>query len=127
MSEAAGVTVFRNCDWLVAWDEAAKSHVYLRGADFAFSGHDIVHVGKGYDGPVAQEIDARDLMIIPGFVDVHSHPGHEPGWKGMLEELGSPKLGQSSLYEFMPVFQIGPEYTRPCLAGGRLGTFARAA
>ena len=33
----------------------------------------------------------------------------------MLEELGSPRLGQSSLYEFMPVFQIGPEYTRPAL------------
>ena len=115
MSESAGVTVFRNCDWLVAWDDAAKSHVYLRGADFAFSGHDIVHVGKGYDGPVAQEVNASDLMIIPGFVNVHSHPGHEPGWKGMLEELGSPKLGQSSLYEFMPVFRVGTEYTRPCL------------
>jgi 5-methylthioadenosine/S-adenosylhomocysteine deaminase len=115
MSETAGVTVFRNCDWLVAWDQAAKSHVYLRGADFAFSGQDIVHVGKGYDGPATQEIDARDRMIIPGFVDIHSHPGHEPGWKGMLEELGSPKLGQSSLYEFMPVFQVGKEYTRPCL------------
>jgi cytosine/adenosine deaminase-related metal-dependent hydrolase len=99
----------------VAWDQAAGSHVYLRGADFAVSGREIVHVGKDYRGPVAQEVDARDLMIIPGFVDIHSHPGHEPGWKGMLEELGSPKLGQSSLYEFMPVFQVGTEYTRPCL------------
>lgn len=115
MSEAGGVTVFRNCDWLVAWDQAAKSHVYLRRADFAFCGRDIVHVGKGYGGPVAQEIDASDRMIIPGFIDIHSHPGHEPGWKGMLEELGSPKLGQSSLYEFMPVFRVGTEYTRPCV------------
>ena len=66
-----------------------------------------------------QEIDARGMMIIPGFVNIHSHPGHEPGWKGMLEELGSPRLGQSSLYEFMPVFQIGPQYTPPGLAGRR--------
>ncbi len=115
MSESAGVTVFRNCDWLVAWDRETMSHVYLRGADFAISGKDIVHVGKDYRGPVSQAIDASDRMIIPGFIDIHSHPGHEPGWKGMLEELGSPKLGQSSLYEFMPVFRVGTEYTRPCV------------
>lgn len=48
---------------------------------------------------------------MPGFVDIHARPGHEPGWEGMLEELGSPKLGQSSLYEFMPLFNAA-EYGR---------------
>src|SRR5919112_1158534 len=114
-SVVAKTTLFKNCDWVVAWDGTAQSHVYLRNADFVVRGADIVHVGEGYSGPVDAEIDARRMMIIPGFVDIHSHPGHEPGWKGMLEELGSPRLGQSSLYEFMPVFQIGPEYTRPAL------------
>lgn len=108
-------TVFRGCDWIVAWDEAARTHVYRRGADFAIRGQDVLHVGKDYDGPADREVDGRDMMIMPGFVNVHSHPGHEPGWKGMLEELGSPRLGQSSLYEFMPVFQVGREYTKPCL------------
>ncbi|GIL07218.1 MAG: ethylammeline chlorohydrolase [Betaproteobacteria bacterium] len=42
-------------------------------------------------------------------VDIHSHPTSEPGNKGLLEELGSPRLGQSSLYEFMPVFRIPPD------------------
>ena len=104
--------VFRGCDWIVAWDATAGSHCYLRGADLAVSGRDIAFVGKGYDGPVGTELDGRGLMLIPGFVDIHSHPGHEPGWKGMLEELGSPRLGQSSLYEFMPVFNVGPAYAR---------------
>ncbi|MCA0401913.1 MAG: amidohydrolase family protein [Proteobacteria bacterium] len=115
MSTSERTTLFRNCDWLVAWDAKAKTHVYLRDADFVIRGKDIVHVGKNYAGGADVEVDARDMMIMPGFVDIHSHPGHEPGWKGMLEELGSPRLGQSSLYEFMPVFNIAPEYARPSL------------
>jgi 5-methylthioadenosine/S-adenosylhomocysteine deaminase len=43
----AKTTLFRNCDWIVAWDEAEKSHVYLRNADFVIRGADIVHVGSG--------------------------------------------------------------------------------
>jgi cytosine/adenosine deaminase-related metal-dependent hydrolase len=45
-------------------------------------------------------------MVMPGLVNIHSHPSSEPVNKGLLEELGSPRLGQSSLYEFMPVFRI---------------------
>jgi 5-methylthioadenosine/S-adenosylhomocysteine deaminase len=48
-------------------------------------------------------------MVVPGLIDVHSHPTSEPGNKGVLEEIGSTRLGQSSLYEFMPVFRIAPE------------------
>ncbi len=106
------ITVIRDCEWLVAWDAKSASHVYENHSDFAFTGNRIVHVGKSYDGPFDAEIDGRRRMVMPGFVNLHSHPGHEPGWKGMLEELGSPKLGQSSLYEFMPVFNVAPEYAR---------------
>ena len=35
------------------------SHVYLRDADFAIRGADILHVGKGYVGPV----DQRDRRV----------------------------------------------------------------
>mgnify|MGYP003338706524 CR=1 FL=1 len=49
-----------------------------------------------------------DLMVMPGLVDIHSHPTSEPGNKGLLEELGSPRLGMSSLYEFMPIFRLPP-------------------
>ncbi|MGO4664740.1 amidohydrolase family protein [Bosea sp. 2RAB26] len=107
-----GTTVIRNCDWIVAWDASTSSHVYLQNADFAFAGNEITHVGPGYLGSADVEHDGRGVMLMPGFVDIHSHTGHEPGWKGMLEELGSKRLGQSSLYEFMPVFNIGPKYAR---------------
>ncbi len=111
-AENSKITVFRNSAWIVAWDAETQSHSYLQNSDLAFCGNEIIYVGKNFTGTADVEEDGRDKMFMPGFVDIHSHPGHEPGWKGMLEELGSKRLGQSSLYEFMPVFDIGPEYAR---------------
>ena len=105
-------TLIRNIDWTVAWDSERGEggrHTYRRGIDVAFCGNQVIHVGPGFDGTADTEIDGRDLMVMPGMVDIHSHPSSEPGNKGLLEELGSPRLGQSGLYEFMPVFRIPPE------------------
>src|SRR5882762_5623230 len=102
-------TLVRGADWIIAWDEAEQSHVYLEGADLAFRGGEIVFVGKSYDGAAERVVDGAGSMVVPGLVNVHSHPTSEPGNKGVLEELGSTRLGQSSLYEFMPVFRIAPE------------------
>lgn len=102
-------TVIRNADRIVAWNAAARTHEYLERADLAFRGNTIVFVGQGYKDKADTEIDGRGRMLVPGLVNVHSHPGSEPANKGLLEELGSPGLGQSSLYEFMPIFRIAPE------------------
>jgi 5-methylthioadenosine/S-adenosylhomocysteine deaminase len=103
-------TVVRRAKWVIAWDDDAASHVFLRDADVAFRGERIVHVGPGYDGPADAEISGSGLMVMPGLVNVHSHPMSEPMNKGYNEELGSPALGMSGLYEYMPIF-------RPDLAG----------
>jgi len=102
-------TVIRNADRIVAWNDAARTHEYIEGADLAFRGNAIVFVGRGYADKADTEIDGRGRMLMPGLVNVHSHPSSEPANKGLLEELGSPGLGQSSLYEFMPIFRIQPE------------------
>ncbi len=99
-------TIIRGADWIVAWNAAGKRHEYRRGGDVAWRGRDLIHVGGKFAGPVDKEIDGRGRMVMPGMVNVHSHPSSEPGNKGLLEELGSPGLGQSSLYEFMPVFRL---------------------
>ncbi len=104
-----GVTLVRKADWIVAWDEAERAHVYLRDTDLAFRDGEMIFVGKSFEGPAERVIDGAGRMVLPGLVNVHSHPTSEPGNKGLLEELGSPRLGQSSLYEFMPVFRIAPE------------------
>ena len=97
-------THIRNLDIVVAWDEAERHHVYLQHADLVFRGNEIVHVGPGYTQPADMTIDGGGLMAMPGFVNVHSHPFSEPGNKGLTEEVASDKLGQSSLYEYLPVF-----------------------
>lgn len=101
VSQAGATTVIRNAAWLVAWD--GKQHVYLRDADIAFDGADITFVGHGYAGTAAVEIDGRDRLVMPGFVNIHSHPTAEPMLRGLTEERKSRKLGMSTMYEYLQV------------------------
>lgn len=107
-------TVIRSAAWVVAWDEADQRHVYLRDADVAFAGSDIVQVGGRYDGSAATEIAGGDVMVMPGLVNIHSHPTSEPMNKGITDEILSPNFHHSSLYEFLPVLGNDAEGTAPC-------------
>lgn len=107
------VTVIRDCPWIVAWDDAAGRHAYGSG-DVAFADDRLVHVGGPYAGAAAREIDGASSLVAPGLVNIHSHPLSEPLNKGFLDELGSPALGMSSLYEFMPLFGTDGDGTRAC-------------
>jgi cytosine/adenosine deaminase-related metal-dependent hydrolase len=99
------ITVIRNAAWIVAWDEPNARHAYLRDADLAFSGAEIAFVGKHYDGPADSEIDGRARMVMPGLVNIHTHPTSEPLRKGITDEIRSPGFWHSSLYEFLTVFE----------------------
>lgn len=109
------VTVIRNAAWIVAWDEGAQAHSYVEGGDLAFDGDRIVQVGGTWAGAAAREIDGRGLMVSPGLVNIHSHPSSEAMNKGFLDELGSPRLYSSSLYEFMPLFRPDDEGREACV------------
>ena len=100
------ITVIRNAGTLIAWDGAA--HAYMPGADLAFDNGTITFVGRGYTGSFDTEIDAAGLMVMPGLVNIHTHPSSEPINKGLLDEIGSPGLYNSSLYEYMPLFRGDP-------------------
>jgi 5-methylthioadenosine/S-adenosylhomocysteine deaminase len=97
------VTLIKNASWVVAYD--GERHSYLNDIDVAFENDRIVHVGPGFAGEAGTTIDGRGLLVMPGLVNVHSHPASEPMTKGWNDELGSQKLYQSSLYEFMPLFR----------------------
>lgn len=97
-------TCIRNASWIVAWDAARAAHTYLRDGDIAFSDGAIDFVGRSYAGPADSEIDGRDLVILPGFVNLHSHPALEPIYKGIREEHGVPEMYMTGLYERMNAF-----------------------
>lgn len=108
-------TVIRNAPWLVGWDAANQRHVYLNDGDVAFTDGVIDHVGGRYTGPAEIEVDGRDRLVMPGLVNIHSHPTSEPLRKGITDEIRSPNFHHSSLYEFLTVFNNDAAGTAPCV------------
>ena len=111
----ATTTVIRNAEVAVTWDASAKQHTYLTGADVAYSGGAITFVGRGYDGAADEVVDGSGLMVMPGLVNIHSHPSSEPMNKGLLDEVGTPGLYNSSLYEYLPILRPDPEAVPDCV------------
>src|SRR6059058_3472611 len=96
-------TVIKNAAWVIAWDEALGRQVYRRGVDLAFAGDRIVHLGRDFDestmGPADRVIDGSTRLVLPGLIDIHSHPEHEPLYRGIREEHGLPSMHMTGLYE----------------------------
>ena len=118
MQQAIGqdsITRFKKLNTLIAWDPKAHQHVYLHDQDLVIRGTRIVQVGGCYEGPADSEIDGQSLMAMPGLINIHTHPASEPGNRGLLEELGSPRLGQSSLYEYMPIFRMDQTFAEDAM------------
>ncbi len=98
-------TCIRNAACIVAWDAANQHHAYLMGGDVAFTGDTLSYVGTHYDGAADTVIDGTDLMVMPGLIDLHSHPSTEPFFRGVREEHGVPAMYMSGLYERSVAFQ----------------------
>jgi 5-methylthioadenosine/S-adenosylhomocysteine deaminase len=92
-------TVIKNAAWVIAWDEAAGRHTYRRDVDVAFADDRITHVGADYAGTAERTVDGSARMVMPGLINIHSHPGHEPLYRGIREEHGLPSMHMSGLYE----------------------------
>jgi 5-methylthioadenosine/S-adenosylhomocysteine deaminase len=102
-----GTTLIRNCAWLIAWDGAR--HVYLEGADVAFRGDAIIHVGADYAGAVDRVIEGSRSLVMPGLINIHSHAATEPINKGFRDEIRSPAFWHSPLYEYLYMIEVDPE------------------
>jgi cytosine/adenosine deaminase-related metal-dependent hydrolase len=93
------ITCIRNAAWIIAWDTGTGRHAYLRDADLVFDADRISFIGRLYSGPFDSEIPGQDLMVMPGLVDIHSHPSTEPFFRGIREEHGLPTMFMTGLYE----------------------------
>src|SRR5271166_5419149 len=83
---AVNTTLIRNADWVIAWDEIAGRHVYRCNIDVAFTDATIVFLGRNYPGAADRIIEGTDRLVLPGLIDIHSHPEHEPLYRGVREE-----------------------------------------
>ncbi len=108
-------TLIKNAELVVAWDATEKAHTYAPDTDVAFTDGRLTFVGRGYEGTADSVIEGRGLMVMPGLVNIHSHPSSEPLNKGFLDEIGSPGLYNSSLYEYMPIFRADAEAVPSCV------------
>ena len=104
-----GTTLIRNADWTVAYDAKKDGHTYLRHADVAFRGDAIVHVGKEFQGEAEQVIDGRDLMVLPGTLDLHLHAYMEMHGKGFFEDLATKHMWMTQLFEYTWLLQEDEE------------------
>ncbi len=102
-------TRIENASAVVAWDAEAGRQVMRHDIDVVFRGSIIAHVGPGFEGAADTTIAGRGLMVLPGLVNVHSHPSSEPLKKGLMEERGSRLMYMTTLYEFMPLLEVDAE------------------
>jgi 5-methylthioadenosine/S-adenosylhomocysteine deaminase len=105
-------TVIRNADWVIAWDEGTTRHVYRRNIDIAFTAGTIVFVGPNYPGAADRVIDGADRLVLPGLIDIHAHPEHEPLYRGVREEHGLRNMHMTGLYERSQAFSAPDDEAR---------------
>jgi 5-methylthioadenosine/S-adenosylhomocysteine deaminase len=97
-------TVIRNADWVIAWDEDSGHHTYRRNTDIAFADNTITFVGRNYPGAADRVIDGKDRLVLPGLIDIHAHPEHEPLYRGVREEHGLRNMYMTGLFERSQAF-----------------------
>ena len=109
-------TVIKDIGWAVAWDQGAARHVYRRCIDIAFADDRIVFVGRDYSGPADRTLDGRERLVLPGLVNIHSHPEHEPLYRGVREEHGLRNMHMTGLYERSQAFAAPDDEARAASA-----------
>ncbi len=105
-------TKIENAAWAVVWDADAGRQVYARDIDIVFTGDAIVHVGPGHEGATDRVIDGRERLVMPGLINLHSHPQTEPAYKGIREEHGVPAQYMTGLYERSLAFRLDEDGRR---------------
>src|SRR5436190_5449045 len=103
------------CGWLVGY--ANGHHTLWRDAELVFEQNTVLFVGERFDGEIDREIDAREKLVAPGFIDTHVHSGHRASHR-LISDVGrGDYFGQPFLEISVPRegARVGgdPRYARP--------------
>lgn len=96
-----------SASWVVAWD--GKRHVYRRDLDIDFADGAVAALHPAGTTPApAETIDGRGMLVMPGLVNIHSHPTTEPAQRGVREDHGVPSQQMTGLFERSQAFRLDP-------------------
>jgi 5-methylthioadenosine/S-adenosylhomocysteine deaminase len=104
---------------------AGGGHTLVPDGVVVYEDDRILHVGRRFDGRVDAEIDARGMLVCPGFIDTHVHSGHRASHR-LITDTGRPDFyGQPFLEITVPRegTRVGgdPRYARPTDADAEAG------
>ena len=75
----------------------AGEHRLLENGCIVIEDNKIIHVGRDFDGPVDEHLDAKNRIITPGFINTHTHLAGSPLDKSFIEDIGSRQFYLSGL------------------------------
>jgi 5-methylthioadenosine/S-adenosylhomocysteine deaminase len=109
--------------WVVGF--AGGGHTLVPDGVVVYEDDRIVHVGRRFDGRVDAEIDARGMLVCPGFIDTHVHSGHRASHRLITDTGRADFYGQPFLEITVPRegTRVGgdPRYARPTDADADAG------
>ena len=75
----------------------AGEHRLLENGCLVVEDGQIIHVGRHFDGPVDEQIDAQNRIVTPGLINTHTHLAGSPLDKSFIEDIGSRQFYLSGL------------------------------
>src|SRR5437660_12130304 len=109
--------------WVVGF--AGHTHTLIPDGVVVYETDRVLHVGRRFEGAVDAEIDARGMLVCPGFIDSHVHSGHRASHR-LITDTGRPEFyGQPFLEITVPRegTRVGgdPRYAPPPEADAEAG------
>ena len=101
-------SLIRNASWAIVW-EASRGHAYRTDVDVRLANGQIGEIAPGgtlQAGPGDSVLEGRGFLLMPGLVDIHSHPSTEPSFRGLREDHGVPEQYMTGLHERSQAFRL---------------------